>query len=39
MMVRSALVYTNTLSWVIIVLTHGNNSPLVDMSLHSDTLF
>ena len=25
-------------SWIFIVLAHWNNSPLVDMSLHSDTL-
>jgi len=30
---------TNTLSWIFIVLAHWNNSPRVDMSLHSDTLF
>jgi hypothetical protein len=30
---------TNTLSWILIVLAHWNNSPRVDMSLHSDTLF
>ena len=39
MMMRSALFYANTLSWIFIVLAHWNNSPLVDMSLHSDTLF
>jgi hypothetical protein len=27
------------LSWIFIVLAHWNNSPRVDMSLHSDTLF
>ena len=30
---------TNMLSWIFIVLAHWNNSPRVDMSLHSDTLF
>jgi len=35
----SALYYTNTLSWILIVLVHPNNNPRVDMSLHSDTLF
>ena len=39
MMMMSALFYTNTLSWIFIVLAHWNNSPWVDMSLHSDTLF
>ena len=38
MMMRSALFYTNTPSWIFIVLAHWN-SPWVDMSLHSDTLF
>jgi hypothetical protein len=28
-----------SLSWNCIVLSHWNNSPRVDMSLHSDTLF
>ena len=28
-----------TLSWIFIVLAHWNNSPRIDMSLHSDTLF
>ena len=32
------LVY-NMLSWIFIVLALWNNSPQVDMSLHSDTLF
>jgi hypothetical protein len=36
---RSTLFYTNTPSWICIVLAHWNNSPRVDMSLHSDTLF
>ena len=39
MMMRAALFYTNTLSWIFIVLAHWNNKPRVDMSLHSDTLF
>ena len=26
-------------TWIFIVLAHWNNSPLVDMSLHSNTLF
>ena len=38
-MMKSALFQTNTLSWIFIVLAHWNNSPRVDMSLHSDTLF
>jgi hypothetical protein len=29
----------NTLSWIFIVLAHWSNSPRVDMSLHSHTLF
>ena len=39
MMMMSALLKTNTLSWIFIVLAHWNNSPRIDMSLHSDTLF
>ena len=39
MMMRSALYSTNALSWIFIVLSHWNNSPRVDMSLHSDRLF
>ena len=39
MMTRSILYLTNTLSWIFIVLAHWNNSPGVDMSLHSDILF
>jgi hypothetical protein len=35
---RSALSYTNTLSWIFIVLVHLDNSPWIDMSPHSDTL-
>jgi hypothetical protein len=30
--------HANKLSWIFIVLAHWNNSPRVDMSLHSDTL-
>jgi hypothetical protein len=37
MMTRSILYLTNTLSWIFIVLAHWNNSPWVDMSLHSQT--
>ena len=39
MMMRSALYQTNTLSWMCIVLSHCNNSPRIDMTLHSDTIF
>jgi hypothetical protein len=39
MMMRFALFYTNTLSWIFIVLANWNNSPRVDMSIHSETLF
>jgi hypothetical protein len=39
MMMSSALYYANTLSWIVIVLGHWNNSPRVDMSLHPDSLF
>jgi hypothetical protein len=38
MMMRSSLYKTITLSWIYIVLIHGNKSPRIDMSLHSDTL-
>jgi hypothetical protein len=38
-MMRSALFLTNTLSWVYIELAHWNNSPRLDMSLHSDISF
>ena len=31
--------YTNTLSWIFIVLSHWNNSLWVDMSFHLDTSF
>ena len=34
----STLYYTNTLSWIFIVLAHWNNSLCVDMSFHSDKL-
>jgi hypothetical protein len=37
-MMRSTLYLTNTLSWIFLVLTHWNNSPLIDMLPHSDTL-
>ena len=35
---RPTLYLINILSWIFIVLAHWNNSPLVDMLLHSDTL-
>jgi hypothetical protein len=38
MMMRSALYWTNALSFIFIVLAHWNNSPWVNMSPHSDTL-
>ena len=38
MMMRFALYYTNTLSWIFPVIAHWNNSPRTDMSPHSDTL-
>jgi len=38
MIMMSALFWTSTLSWIFIVLAHWDNSPRVDMSLHSDTL-
>jgi hypothetical protein len=38
-MMRSALFYSNTLSWIFIVLGYWNNSPREDMSHHSNTLF
>ena len=31
--------FCTRLSWLFIVLAHWNNSPRIDMSLHSDTLF
>ena len=37
-MMRSALYYTNTLSWIFIVPAHWNNSPRLDTSSHSDIL-
>jgi len=39
MMVRSVLFCANTLSWIFIVLGYWNNSPRIDMSADSDTLF
>ena len=39
MMMRSALYLTNTQTWIFIVLVRWNNSPQVDMSLHSETLY
>ena len=36
---RSSLDWTNTVNWIYIVLSHWNNSPRVDVSLHSDTLY
>ena len=39
MMIRSALYQTNRLSLIFIVLAHWNNSPRVDISIHSYTLF
>ena len=39
MMMMSNLYFTNTLSWIFIVLVPWNNSPRIDMSLHSDTRF
>jgi hypothetical protein len=38
-MMISALYKPNTISWVFIELVHWNNSPRVDLLLHSDTLF
>ena len=38
MMIMSGLFYTYALSCTFIVLDHWNNSPLVDVKLHSDTL-
>jgi hypothetical protein len=35
-MMMSALYETNMLTWIIIVLAHCNNSPQIDISLHSD---
>ena len=39
MMMRSALFWTKTLSWIFIVIAQWNNCPRIEMSLHSDTLF
>ena len=39
MMMWSAFYYTNTLSWIFIVLAHWNNSPQINMSHHSDTIY
>jgi hypothetical protein len=39
MMIMSALYWTNMLRWNFVVLAHWNNSPWVEMSLHSDILF
>jgi hypothetical protein len=39
MMMRFTLYWTNTLSWIFIVVAHLHNIPRVDMSFHSDTLF
>ena len=39
MMMMSALYWTNTLMWMFIDLSQWNNSPRVDTSIHSDTLF
>ena len=38
MTTMSALYKTNTLSWILIVPAHWNNSPQVDTRLHSNTL-
>jgi len=38
-MIVSALLLTKTLSWISIVLVHWNNSPRIDVSSRSDTLF
>ena len=38
MMMMSASYETSILSWIFIVVAHWNNSPLVDMSFHSDKL-
>ena len=35
---KSALYYTNALSWILIVLAHRNNSPRINILSHSDTL-
>ena len=38
MMMKSALYYTNMLSWIFIVLVHWNNSSGIDMSIHSNII-
>jgi hypothetical protein len=38
MMMRSALYYTNMISWNFIVISYWNNSLQIDMSPHSDTV-
>jgi len=35
MMMKSTLYWTNTLSWIFIVLAHWNNSLRIDMLPHS----
>jgi hypothetical protein len=37
-LMMSTLYSTNKLGWIFIVLVYWNNSPRVDMSLHSDTI-
>jgi hypothetical protein len=39
MIIMLSLYQTNKLSWIFIVLAHCNNSPRLDRSLRSDTLF
>jgi hypothetical protein len=39
MVMMFALYLTNTLSWILLVLADWNNSPQVEMSLHSDNIF
>jgi len=39
MMTRFALYKINALRWIFIVLAHWNNSPWIEMSTHSDTLY
>jgi len=38
MRMRSTLYKINTLSWMFIVLAHGNNSTRIDVSPYTDTL-
>ena len=38
MIMMSDQTYTNTLSWIFILLTHGSNSKRVHISLHLDTV-